>query len=265
MEVKKKILEIFNDKLIKKYNYGLFSTVSYQKLKKLINSIRVYNLGYKLLRIGPNGDGGYLLPDMLDKITNCFSPGVGNIHGFEEDLSKRGIKIYMADKTVERPNLSKENYEFLKKNIGTYEDDETITLDAWINNYKVQSDILLQMDIEGSEYEAINSISESNLQKIQIMVIEFHHFEQVLTKMGHLVINSALQKILKYFDVAHIHPNNCCGSYKIREMVIPSTLEITFLNKDLTLKKEKIDEMPNKLDYKNVENKADIFLDRNWY
>ena len=115
MEVKKKILEIFNDKLIKKYNYGLFSTVSYQKLKKLINSIRVYNLGYKLLRIGPNGDGGYLLPDMLDKITNCFSPGVGNIHGFEEDLSKRGIKIYMADKTVERPNLSKENYEFLKK------------------------------------------------------------------------------------------------------------------------------------------------------
>ena len=31
------------------------------------------------------------------------------------------------------------------------------------------------------------------------------------------------------------------------------------------LKKEKIDEMPNKLDYKNVENKADIFLDRNWY
>ena len=121
------------------------------------------------------------------------------------------------------------------------------------------------MDIEGSEYEAINSISESNLQKIQIMVIEFHHFEQVLTKMGHLVINSALQKILKYFDVAHIHPNNCCGSYKIREMVIPSTLEITFLNKDLTLKKEKIDEMPNKLDYKNVENKADIFLDRNWY
>ena len=264
MIVKKKILEIFNDKLINLYNYGLFSTVDHLKVKKLINSIKVHNLGYKLLRVGPNGDGGYLLPDVLSNISACFSPGVGKIHGFEEDLLKRGIKIYMADKTVEKPNLSKENYEFLKKNIGSYDDEETITMDTWINNSENHNK-LLQMDIEGYEYEAINSISESNLKKIQIMVIEFHHFEQILTKMGYLLVKNVFQKILKYFDVAHIHPNNCCGAYKIKEMVIPSTLEITFLNKELTLKKEKIESIQNELDFKNIEHKPDIFLDKNWY
>ena len=265
MIVKKKILEIFNDKLINLYNYGLFSTVDHLKVKKLIHSIKIHNLGYKLLRVGPNGDGGYLLPDVLSNISACFSPGVGKIHGFEEDLLKRGIKIYMTDKTVEKPNLSIKNYKFLKKNIGIYDDEETITIDTWINNSEIQNNLLLQMDIEGSEYGAINSINESNLKKIKVMVIEFHHFEQVLTKMGYLVVKNVLQKILKYFDVAHIHPNNCCGSYQIKEIVIPSTLEITFLNKELTLKKEKIESIQNELDFKNIEHKPDIFLDKNWY
>jgi len=265
MNIKKKIIKIFNNKLNNFYNCALFYTVKYSEIKKLINNIKVYNLGYKLLRMGPKGDGGYLVPDVLNKITTCFSPGVGRLHGFEKDLSKRRIKIFMADKTVDRPNLPKKNYVFIKKNIGSYEDEETITLNTWINNYKIKNKILLQMDIEGSEYEAINSISELNLKKINVMIIEFHHFEQVLTKLGFLVINNTLKKILKYFDVAHIHPNNCCDSFKIKELIIPSALEITFLNKNLTLTKEKIDSLPNKLDCKNVENKADIFLDKNWY
>lgn len=265
MSFKKKIFKFLNNILSNFYDYGLFHTVKYPKIKRLINSIKVHDLGYKLLRMGPNGDGGYLIPDVLQTITTCFSPGVGKLHGFEKDLSKRGIKIYMADKSVERPNLPIENYRFIKKNIGTYEDEDTITLDAWINNCEIKSNILLQMDIEGSEYEAINSISEKNLNRINVMIIEFHHFEQVFTKLGYLVINNTLKKVLKYFDVAHIHPNNSCNSYKIKELIIPSALEITFLNKKLTLKKENISIIPNKLDYKNILNKPDIFLDKNWY
>ena len=44
------------------------------------------------------------------------------------------------------------------------------------------------MDIEGSEYEVINSISNSNLEKIKIMVIEFHHLQ--------LLTNEVFLKIL---------------------------------------------------------------------
>ena len=70
------------------------------------------------------------------------------------------------------------------------------------------------------------------------MIIEFHNFEQVTTKIGFKLINNVFNKILEYFDVSHIHPNNCCSYYNINNTVIPSTLEITFLRKDLTLQKK---------------------------
>ena len=39
------------------------------------------------------------------------------------------------------------------------------------------------MDIEGSEYEVINNLSNDSLRKFNIMILEFHHFEQILTKL----------------------------------------------------------------------------------
>ena len=121
------------------------------------------------------------------------------------------------------------------------------------------------MDIEGSEYEVINNLTEENLKKIKVMIVEFHHFDQVITKIGYKVIENVLKKILKHFDVAHIHPNNCCGNLKMNKTIIPSTLEITFLNKKLTLKKDKINDLPHKLDFKNIQEHDDIFLDKSWY
>ena len=134
-----------------------------------------------------------------------FSPGVGYIHGFENDLLKRGIKVYMADRTVEKPNLDSNNYEYIKKNIGSYDDSQTITIDNWIKDVEHAGNFLLQMDVEGSEYEIINRIKEANLNKFKILVIEFHYFEQILTKIGYKVVKNVFEKILKYFDVAHIH------------------------------------------------------------
>ena len=171
----------------------------------------------------------------------------------------------MADGTVEKPILLNDNYDFLRKNLGAQEDDMTTTINSWMNSKETQDDLLLQMDIEGSEYEVINSLDELNLKKFRVMIIEFHYFEQVLTKMGYKIIESVMKKILKYFNVAHIHPNNCCGSYKINKTIIPSALEITFMSKELSLKKDRIDKLPNKLDSKNISHKHDIFLDKTWF
>jgi hypothetical protein len=265
MQIKKKFLEKFNKFFIKKYSYGLFPTVKYQKIKKLINSLKVYDLGYPLIRVGPKGDGGYLVPDLLKNIKVCFSPGVGQIHGFEMDLLKRGIKVYMADNTVEKPNLPYKNFEFIKKNIGSYDDTTIMTLDTFVEHSIEKENFLLQMDIEGDEYTALSALSEKNLKKFKIMVIEFHNFEQILTKVGYKIIESVLIKILKYFDITHIHPNNCCGSIKIDNIILPSTLEITFLSKELTLCKNKIDQLPHQLDCPNVVLNDEIILDKSWY
>ena len=49
-------------------------TDSVRTLIKLINPVYT---GYNLLRLGNEGDGGYLLPDCLSGIECCLSPGTG--------------------------------------------------------------------------------------------------------------------------------------------------------------------------------------------
>ena len=36
------------------------------------------------------------------------------------------------------------------------------------------------------------------------------------------------KKLNTYFEVNHIHPNNCCGITKVDEIIIPNVLEVTF-------------------------------------
>ena len=51
-----------------------------------------------LIRIGGDADGSYLVPDDLDGIAACFSPGVNRIKYFEDFLADRyGIQSHMCD------------------------------------------------------------------------------------------------------------------------------------------------------------------------
>ena len=53
---------------------------------------------YPLIRIGGKSDGAYLVPDDLEGIDSCFSPGVCNSKRFEDHLAKEyAIKSYMCD------------------------------------------------------------------------------------------------------------------------------------------------------------------------
>ena len=70
---------------------------------------------WDLIRVGPEGDGGYLVPDTLENIGYCFSPGVDYVAGFEADLSNRGIPSFMADYSVSAPPVDNPHFHFLKK------------------------------------------------------------------------------------------------------------------------------------------------------
>ena len=47
----------------------------------------LHSIKFNLLRIGGDSDGGYLLPDDLENISSCFSPGVSDIFDFEFTLA----------------------------------------------------------------------------------------------------------------------------------------------------------------------------------
>jgi len=84
------------------------------KVQSLLNKLWPVSCDKELIRLGVLGDGGYLVPDDLDGIEACFSPGVGFDSAFEKDCADRGMKIFLADGSVDKPAQSHELFVFTK-------------------------------------------------------------------------------------------------------------------------------------------------------
>ncbi|MBN1237749.1 MAG: FkbM family methyltransferase [Gammaproteobacteria bacterium] len=236
------------------------------ELGALIESLRPLDSGIPLIRLGPAGDGGYLVPDDLTGIEHAFSPGVSTESGFESDLAARGMRVFLADGSVAAPPVSNPGFVFEKKYVGCVLDEQFTTLDDWKRRMipDGDGDLLLQMDIEGAEFEALLNASDALLAQFRIMVIEFHYLQQLYNKSFYVIVSRLFAKLLKQHSVVHIHPNNCCGSVRGAGFEIPRIAEFTFLRNDRFRRREPRRDFPHRLDADNTR-KRSLPLPECWY
>jgi hypothetical protein len=237
--------------------FGLFATqmVPESELKSYWKMVQPSSNGHKLVRVGGESDGGYLLPDDLNGIKYCFSPGAGAIWTFEDSLgSKYGIESMVCDGTIENYPSFSYLKSFIPKNVGLAESENVISFESWIAEAGANpGDLLLQMDIEGGEYPILSSIDSDFLKRFRIVVLELHDLHLLALPSSFSYQYSQLMiKLLKNFDVVHLHPNNCGGSYIAHGMLFPKVIEITLHRKDRS-KELKTAKIPNPLDYPNDE------------
>ena len=90
------------------------------KIENFFKKLRPFDLGYDLIRIGSDNDGGYLVPNIIGEVNTCISPGVGHTNSFEEDLKKRGIKSFMLDHTVNLNSNLVKDFDFTKKKLNIF-------------------------------------------------------------------------------------------------------------------------------------------------
>jgi hypothetical protein len=235
-------------------------------MRRLIRSLRPVATDRDLIRLGPNADGGYLVPDDLEGIEACFSPGVSTISGFELDCAKHGIQVFLADQSVDGPAESHELFHFTKKFVGAVSDENHMTLDDWVNDSlsTSETDLILQIDIEGAEYEVFLSASEELIHRFRIIVAEFHWLDQLWSKPYFELARRAFDKILKEHTCVHIRPNNCCGSVMIAGIEMPAVMEFTFLRNDRIVRTTERTDFPHKLDHPDAEGPA-LVLPPSWY
>lgn len=237
-----------------------------QELHELLRVLYPVDSGVELIRIGPGGDGGYLVPDDLDGIEFAFSPGISSQSGFEADLADRGMQVFLADASVDGPAEQHQNFTFDKKFIGCYSDETFMTLDEWkslqIGDHS--GDLLLQMDIEGYEYESLLAASAGLMSQFRIMVIEVHFLEQLLSRPWFDLVGRFFRKLLATHSVVHIHPNNCCGSVKSMGIELPRIMEMTLYRNDRLHQREYASRFPHPLDADNTA-KPTLRLPRCWY
>lgn len=226
-----------------------------------------------LIRIGGDVDGSYLVPDDLDGIVACFSPGVNRTKYFEDFLADRyGIRSHMCDfssdveklKTPLKPELQT----FVKKWLDVSPGEDSISLDEWLRDHDHQGDLLLQMDIEGAEYRNILATSEETLARFRIIVLEVHNLAKMLdARILGEVFAPFFQKLASSFTAVHAHPNNCCGDFAVpgADIRIPNVLELTFVRNDHFVPAPGPAVLPHPLDVsRNVPRKPPLHLSEAW-
>jgi hypothetical protein len=235
-------------------------------LEAFFKAVHPVTTNHRLIRIGGDADGGYLIPDDLAGIQNCFSPGVSDVADFELALAERGIRCLLADYSVNQPPVEHSKFHFEKKFLGIDNDEIFTTLESWIErNNPDSSDMILQMDIEGAEYGVISDTSHATLGRFRILVIEFHELSTLLDRQGYELINNSFRKLLRQFDIVHAHTNNYAKSSVYKTFEIPPVIEFTFLRKDRISTRQPTTVFPHPLDHKNVPDRPDIVLPKCWY
>lgn len=232
----------------------------------LIKSLQPYQTDKELIRLGNKGDGGYLVPNDLVGIRACFSPGVGALCSFEENCLKYGMKVFLADNSVDGPPIRNEEFNFIKKFVGPITTNDHITMNDWINTniQENSADLLLQMDIEGDEYYSIINMTETLLKRFRIIIIEFHELHQLANKAFFNMANIVFKKILNHHVCVHIHPNNYFKIMNICGIEIPRLAEFTFLRKDRIVNMRPATIFPHPLDVDCL-NKQSVKLPNSWY
>jgi hypothetical protein len=205
-----------------------------------------------IIRIGSIDDGGYYITS--DTILNAdmlFSGGISSNVEFGYDVFRfnKNIKIIMVDPTVSEIKLFLKGILrifLFKKNKVKYlfntlifkhllDSDRCWHVNKWLSssntifdilngneNFKSYKQIILKLDIEGSEFELLNEIKE-NLDFFSCMVFEFHNMD----KNGQIVYEF-IQNCSSKFDLISIDLNPSGGFYDLKR---PKNIELTLIKK----------------------------------
>ena len=257
MNLKEKFFDLFNLYIEKKTPKNDMSRV----LKKLLP----FKIEHELLRLGEKNDGGYLIPNDFSGINKNYSAGVGELTKFEKDLEERfSIKSNMVDFNHIDPKIFPKNSIFLKKKLGLISSANEIHINDWLINE--DKEIIFKMDIEGDEYSILNSISEKNLNKIRILVIELHDLRHLRNYFFFKTFEKIISRLNNVFYICHLHANNSSKIKNIGGFKVPDMLEMTLIRKDRIKNfSGEYADIPHKFDQKTILNKKEIFIDKNWY
>jgi hypothetical protein len=233
--------------------------------------LNTYTIPNQLRRVGPSEDGGYIIVDGFE-YDLFISGGISTDIRFEDAfLNTYKVPCIAFDGTINVFPAHKNSIEWIPKNIGYSNTEKTTNLKEYIQNY---NNIFLKMDVEGSEFNWLDSMSTEKLDKFNQIVLEVHWpFDMYRMNM--------IKKLNKTHYIIHIHGNNYCardlpnklkdcrtydGTIIINNSMLgiiklPEVFEVTYVNKrlcDTSLVEIKEIHFPTNLDYPNNPGAPDI-------
>jgi hypothetical protein len=239
---------------------------SREQLEEFFGILLAYDPGLPMIRLGGEGDGGYVLPDDLDGLAACISPGVSTVADFELAMADRGVPSFMADASVESAPADHPLFDFEPTFVGTQDAPGWTTLESWMRRKAPDTgDLLLQMDIEGSEWPVLQSVDRATLLRFRIIVLELHDVHKVFLRSGLDEVRQVLGRLLDDFEMVHVHANNNLQPVRRHGYEVPPVVEMTLLRKDRVRHRTPVDSLPHPLDVPNNAHVPELVLAPYWY
>jgi hypothetical protein len=242
------------------------SSISYKRCAEIIALLSPMEIpGAKCVRVGKNYDGGYVMvDDFQKKIDAAYSFGISNDVSWDEEIADRGVDVFMYDHTIRQlPKLHPRFHYFktgvtgLKKRAGLKTLGELIAK----NGHMACKNLILKMDIESCEWDVLNEVAQDAMNQFSQIVVEFHGFT-IFDGVKHKMFVDVLGKINQTHQSFHVHANNLGHPFWIADLVLPETLEVTYVRRidyrDRFAKN--VRQFPTEIDQPNVEDLPDIYL-----
>ena len=236
--------------------YYLHNINNKSSIYQLLRPKDVY--GKKKVRIGKEGDGGYVLLNDFENISIAYSFGICNDVSFDLELAEKNIDIFMYDHTIQKLPVYNKKFHWKKFGLTGKKINEPFmkTLKELIyeNGHINEKNMILKLDIEESEWNVFSEINSAVLKQFKYILVEFH-FNNIYESQ-YLKI---LKKLNRTHQIFHLHCNNCGLIVKFDGINICNPLEVSFVIKDNNRFIESFDIFPIKnIDYKNCDNLIDF-------
>jgi hypothetical protein len=244
-----------------------------------LEQLVVYDTGLPLVRVGATpgradfvphrfyGDGGYVMVSPQGSEV-CYSYGISQEVSFDEEVVRGyGVRtVRQFDMTLFGAYVPPlEEFTFYDEGVGPSRDAHARvdTIENHVTRFReLGARKILQMDVEGAEWESLWACPEYVLRSFDHLVVELHG----MTNLHSMRRNAAvLAKLNLQFVLVHVHVNNCGMDAKdglqqqFREVLgylVPCILEVSYVNRRLVPDESRIaratKRFPTLLDFPNI-------------
>ncbi len=190
--------------------------------------------GMRKLRVGGMRDGGYVMLDDFGTAGAAYSLGVGGDVSWDLEMADYGLTVHQFDHTVPGPPMQHPSFQFQKKGIGAVDDGEFVSISSAIhaNGHANRRDLILKIDIECAEWEALDATPDKDIERFEQIVAEFHGFLRIGEQQWREMTQRVLGRLFRSHAAYHVHANNWADFQIIEGVPVPDVLEVSYVRRD---------------------------------
>ena len=226
--------------------------------------LRVSEVKAPLVRMGSTNDGGYVMAEQSFSGSFLISGGIETNNDFEIALAGQGASGVEIDFSISAPPIQHPRLSFLPLKIvgGSESGPGAIRIESLISDhiqgaFRENSMNILKLDIEGSEWDALNTNVDFSL--FSQILLELHYFNRLVEEDFLATAVKVLREINKTHVAVFLSGNNCCGYSILGGHALPNVMEVTLVSREKFEIRETLEPRSSSgLKTRNIKNRAAI-------